>query len=211
MEFYNDKDFFEAIMDDLDTIQMQVSNNILENVKQSIYDVVYKPHNPARYKRRNFRDTGIEGEGGFWSSWETYNLYGEGGHLEPTTIWSNPMLMDYDGDSYVHGNPQGIDRRGILDRAIAEGTDYDFDMQVSSEYAQGRVDAWAEKKAAKGDIVDEDAKKAAFEKIKGKRKKGWWQEPRDYWSEPLEYISGGRIDYETGKMFHKLGIKFTRI
>lgn len=123
--FDNHDGLMSAISNDIRECIQEVSLEVLEILKYNIRQIVYLPYAGLvrEYQRR-------EENGGFLGSWTTKS------DISPdkieVIIFSDPNLMSppdpfsLDGSDDLFLDLSPMDRRDIMDRAIAEGTDYDF-------------------------------------------------------------------------------------
>lgn len=190
----DDRTLEHYISIDITTVMGQIRVFLEENIKASVLEIVYWAGNPSFYKRQFTA-------GGFWSSWTTTTLdiqEAQGKKSWTTKLFSNPKLMTYDPDSYIHGssgrsesNISGwevsttrteVDRRENLDEYIAEGTNYDFPTQ---DWIGGQNE---------GSIAEYDF---------------WWLQPRDYWTPMIEWwVTAGGIGAEFAQLMMDMGVTF---
>lgn len=95
---------------------------------------------------------------------------GENGFV--SIIYSDSGRMDLDGQNYVHGNRDGKDRRAIMARAIAEGTDYDFAMERDEERLQEQISLFDSVKHKNYSQAKKDAREKKYGKKMKKKKDG---------------------------------------
>jgi hypothetical protein len=135
MPFDNDEDLYAAIYADLFDMIGEVSERSVEVVKQNVKDIVYDPYED---KVKIYDRQGEEG--GFLGSWQ-YRYEKTTSNTISTKVYSDAESMILDNERSIHGSPTPFekqkdvflhaiksadDRRPFLDRAIAEGTDYDW-------------------------------------------------------------------------------------
>lgn len=169
MDFTNNASLFDAINDDVALIVRQVSEEYLEIMKENVDKIVYEPYKPALYNRRHTpsihsKDFFLEYNGdSFYDSWVSEGYYDELGNPY-NVIYSDPQIMAYEPDSYIHGNPK-VDRRDEMDENIAEGKNFDFMVEEFTEDKDGNTvenPAYAES--------------------------NWWTKPRDYFTPTVDEI-----------------------
>ncbi len=162
----------------MEKIRRALEEDMRKELITSVYQVPGNPE-PAVYERQF-------NAGGFWGSWrasKTEIEEGKGGRAWTTKLFSDPKLMTWNPDRFIHGSPgdafyyggqtvasNEIDRRENLDEYIAEGTNYDFPDPYWLEH-----------------IGKERA--ASYN--------AWWARPRDYWTPLLIkwYAVGSGIGY----------------
>jgi hypothetical protein len=152
MEFQDNDSLMAQIKEDMTDVVDYVSSNIVELIKGNVEEIVYNPFIPRSYATSNGNRRYGE-EGGFLGSWTTDLSYTDTGNAI-AKIYSDPELMVFDSLNHVHGHPeeesgqtQGlfgdmIDRREIMDAAIAEGTNYDFFMVPKEGEEQDPDENW---------------------------------------------------------------------
>jgi len=164
--FDNESALLDAIRKDMELALSDVGEEIETIVKQNVRQFVYDPWDGMNrlYERRYEK-------GGFLGSW-THRRLSEGNSKKVSTvIFSDPELMtvpelyvyrqnesgDYNSQSddifmkvlddlsEITDMPETVtatDRRDIMDEAIAEGTDYDFIVDIESPNSYGEEDNW---------------------------------------------------------------------
>lgn len=135
----NDDALAEVIAEDLRKIVQEIADEIVEMIKESVLTIVYEPYEPSMYERQ-------KENGGFYDSWTNDNLVINkimNGASISTNIFSDALKMAYSPSQYIHGSNEGGDRREIMDAAIAEGTNYDFDSEIGEGWWQEPRDYWA--------------------------------------------------------------------
>ena len=117
--FTNDSSLLAAITMDIHKSMETLSEVIVETVKDSVKEIVYDPytHLVKKYER-------LEEHGGFLGSWRSDKHNAR--NKISFWVYSDADMMTYEPDKFQHG-AMGEDRRDIMDRAIAEGSDYDFE------------------------------------------------------------------------------------
>jgi hypothetical protein len=122
--FDNDTSLMLAIYADMENVFEDASNQVTERVRDFVEEAVYNPFSQGKYKRLGMN-------GGFLGSWRNSKLENIASLSLAYEIYSDPNLMVYDPILFQHGN-MFEDRRDIMDEAIEEGTDYDFDETAAS-------------------------------------------------------------------------------
>lgn len=171
--YSNRQELEKAMMKDLTNVLFDVATLskeiVIDNVQSEVYDV----GSPQVYERQAKNR-------GFLGSWDIrpqQDLFEAGNFIMSYQIFSNPDLMDYIPEQSKHGHRDGdLDRRSIMDVAIAEGTHWDF--------TSGVADAFYE---AYGEELD------------------WWKLPRDYFTPSIETISD-EMDLMVQNMYKKRNI-----
>jgi hypothetical protein len=164
--FDNESALLDAIRKDMELALSDVGEEIETIVKQNVKQFVYDPWDGMnRLYERRYENSG------FLGSW-THRRLSEGNSKKVSTaIFSDPELMtvpelyiyrqkdsgDYDSPSddifmkvlddlsEITDMPETVtatDRRDIMDEAIAEGTDYDFIVDIESPNSYGEEDNW---------------------------------------------------------------------
>jgi hypothetical protein len=118
----NDQALTDTIMGDMDKILEAVADEIVNMVKDRVWEGVYRWMPSPHYHR-------LEENGGFLGSWKDSLIERTGNKLS-TIISSHPELMVYEPALYQHGYT-GEDRRAEMDQYIyeglnAEGTNLDW-------------------------------------------------------------------------------------
>ena len=151
----------DALTDFLENIATEaiggVGKAITEIVKENVRTIVYDPYESFVEARGWYERQGENG--GFLGSWRYDVSFGAGGDVQ-VLVFSDPTLMllappihgqsfedDQDIDIFIStlnkmgGSGEG-DRRPYMDKAIAEGSHYDFYVSSDSPSYLGAVDNW---------------------------------------------------------------------
>jgi len=152
---FQDADALTDFLENIATEAMgEVGKAIAEIVKENVRTIVYDPYESF------VREYNRQGEsGGFLGSWKYVVSFGVGGDVQ-VLIFSDPTSMllappihgqsfedDQDIDIFIStlnkmgGSGEG-DRRPYMDKAIAEGSHYDFYVSSESPNYLGAVDNW---------------------------------------------------------------------
>ena len=148
MEYKNNEALMLAIQGDMADVIDSISNDVLALMQQHIEEIVYDPFSPRVYQRR-------KEDKGFLGSWTTDISYDDNGNAIGK-IYSDPSdeFMELNPEQFVHGHPEEssgqttglfgtmIDRREIMDVAIAEGTNYDFYLMPKEGEEQSSDENW---------------------------------------------------------------------
>jgi hypothetical protein len=189
LRFDNEKDLLDSIRRNMLPVINKVGTEIKQSIKQNVEDIVYDPWEQyvRKYRRR--------GEsGGFLGSWDNLDVSGDEPRKVSSLVFSNPQLMSHNREGLIgasddilltmedafdnpddFANPFNVpDRRSIMDRAIAEGTDWDFFVPLDlSPYESDPPE-------------------------------NWWTHPRDYWTPSIDYVNRnfqGFVDYYIAQAF----------
>ena len=142
---------------DMSIVLDNISDKYVEEMKKSVEMEVYNtPFLPKVYQR-------LGENGGFLGSWIKQRTKNLGLSLE-NTIFSDPDRIKFFPEEHIHGNFWEGNRASFLDRAIAEGTDYDF--VVPEEYTAPGDNWWTRPRDYFSPVIaeieyflDEDVKK----------------------------------------------------
>lgn len=166
MPLFNDENkLLDAIRKDMELALADIGGEIEEIVKQNVKEFVYDPWEPTdewnRVYERRYEN------GGFLGSWTHKKVVQANSKKAATVILSDPELMtvsqitkrsqrpaysQYSDDIFLKvlddlseitdlvETEDATDRRDIMDEAIAEGTNYDF--EVPSDKGYGEEDNW---------------------------------------------------------------------
>jgi hypothetical protein len=139
IRFSNESDLLKAIQKDMGAVMDDLAEEIQSVVKENVKKFVYDPwEGKSRVYERRYED------GGFLGSW-SYHKYFKN-KIVGELVFSNPELMEspflnLDNSSDIFLDLTDIiDRRNIMDRAIAEGTDWDFYVPDGMGYKES--DNW---------------------------------------------------------------------
>jgi hypothetical protein len=147
IEITSDEILTHMISVDLQKALKKLVEAIVEIVRGYVQSEVYDAYNPIKYERMH----DLYGEGGFYESWSSSEIESVGGNTGGgrtflSKIFSDPDLMFYIPEDFVHGSFEGEgDRRENLDKYIAEGVAASYDFVVSpdvDDYAAPR-DYWS--------------------------------------------------------------------
>jgi hypothetical protein len=119
----NNEMLLQVIGGDMVKVIDDVSEDILERIKEVVNLNVYELYPEGQYER-------LGENGGFLGAWEKEAAVLIGNYIE-SKIGINPSLMTLDPDKHQHGNMAGEDRRPIMAQIIEEGTGYDFGGNAS--------------------------------------------------------------------------------
>ena len=191
----DDKTLSHYISIDIATAMKKVQLFLEENIRSSVLEIVYRAGEPTAYER-------AFNAGGFWGSWRTTKIEveeGRGGKSWSTKLFSDPKLMTFNPDRYMHGSPGittttisgweaitsrsgEVDRTENLDQYIAEGTDYDWPKE---DWIGAQNEGFI----------------AAYD--------FWWLQARDYWTPVIEWwVTGGGIGAEFATIMMDMGVTF---
>lgn len=152
MPYYNSNEaLFDAIGNDMYEIFENISDNINSTMKENIAEIVYAPHESGTDTPRRTYEKFIRRErGGFLGSWVVEGARKDDYYSSQFLIYSEPELMDYSPPVHGLGAEEGeevlpdfeVDRRPIMDRVIAEGTDFDYYVDQGHKNSYGPDDNW---------------------------------------------------------------------
>jgi len=191
----DDKTLAHYISIDIAASMKKIQLFLEEKIRKSVLEIVYHAGEPAVYQR-NFH------AGGFYGSWRTTKIEveeGRGGRSWTTKLFSDPKLLTYNPDLYMHGSPGletttiknwgvftsktgEINRTENLDQYIAEGTDYDWPKEdwVGSQ---------------------NEGVMASYN--------FWWLQARDYWTPMMDWwVTAGGIGAEFAQVMMDIGVTF---
>jgi hypothetical protein len=92
----NDMALEAVLMGELDVIMKESSDEIVEEIKKNIQEVVYNPFDPVAYDR-------LGENGGLLGSWLKLKTDDSIRNIE-YTIYSEPSLMAYNPENFQHGS-----------------------------------------------------------------------------------------------------------
>ncbi len=128
MDIDNDVALESVLMNEINAVIDECSNEALEEIQKSIQDIVYDAHTPRVYERLGY-------DGGFIGSWIKEKLQ-EGAREATFSIYSDPMLME--SDYPHHQSIDGEDRTSMMVENILKGINWDWN------YPDGSDEWWKE-------------------------------------------------------------------
>jgi hypothetical protein len=134
MDIDNDMALEYILLNELDNIMKESSDEIVEEIKKNVEDIVYDPFDPVAYNR-------LGENGGFLGSWIKQKL----GDME-YIIYSEPSLMEYNPENFQHGSLYGDyisdTRESLIDIIIRGKSGPYFDFGKEPHWWKQPRDFW---------------------------------------------------------------------
>lgn len=139
MDIDNDITLEVVLMGEIEAIMSESSDDIIEEIKKNVQEVVYDPFNPVAYER-------LGDGGGLLGSWMKYKTDESIRNIE-YTIYSEKSLMGYNPEIFQHGSLYGDyisdTRESLIDIIVNGKSGPLFDFGKEPHWWKESRDFWS--------------------------------------------------------------------